>query len=288
MVGHKIFIRANGNMMIHLPQGIAIGNADDMRKMAGALDTVTESMINVYAKRTSKERDAIRVMLAAETWMSPEQAVEHGFADEVRGVVKAAASIGNGKVIFNGATFDLSRFHNTPTFSVATMEIKNMPTETPPAPPAPTPTPEPGKNAPAPGAEPARPAPRMPENEPKPPDPNHDPANDPKEAGARAERARVMALMKLDRPSTHDIVMKAITDGQQPADILDAVVAAMDKGSAQGARRRDAAALNGIPGSTTDIPDGGGTPGFGALIKERVQARISSRRLGGKVVHSRN
>src|SRR5215471_2081282 len=39
MVGHKIYVRANASGMIHLPSGLAIGNADDMRKMAGALDT---------------------------------------------------------------------------------------------------------------------------------------------------------------------------------------------------------------------------------------------------------
>jgi Protease subunit of ATP-dependent Clp proteases len=56
MVGHKIFIRANANMMIHLPSAIALGNADDMRTVAAALDSVTESMINVYAKRTKLDR----------------------------------------------------------------------------------------------------------------------------------------------------------------------------------------------------------------------------------------
>ena len=50
MVGHRIFIRANATMMVHLPSGLAMGNADDMRHMATALDSITESMINVYAQ----------------------------------------------------------------------------------------------------------------------------------------------------------------------------------------------------------------------------------------------
>src|SRR5215831_21040598 len=117
MVGHKIFVRSNANMMIHLPSGLVVGNADDMRKMAGALDTVTESMINIYARRSGQTRESLRDMLAAETWMTAEQAVEHGFADEVRGVVKAAAMLGENRANFNGTEFDLSRFHNIPAFS---------------------------------------------------------------------------------------------------------------------------------------------------------------------------
>src|SRR5215469_2962921 len=114
MVGHKIYIRANANMMIHLPSGIAMGNADDMRHMATALDSITESMINVYAKRTNQDRAKLRNMMKEETWMTPEQAIEHGFADELRGVVKAAAVVGGNKAVFNGVEFDLSRFHNSP------------------------------------------------------------------------------------------------------------------------------------------------------------------------------
>src|SRR5262245_57482726 len=104
MVGHKIYIRANANMMIHLPSGLAMGNADDMRQMATALDSITESMINVYNKRTGLDRGEIRDLLAAETWFSPQDAIEKGFADEMRGVVKAAASLDDHKAMFNGAT----------------------------------------------------------------------------------------------------------------------------------------------------------------------------------------
>jgi Protease subunit of ATP-dependent Clp proteases len=120
MVGHKIYIRANANMMIHLPSGLAMGNADDMRHMATALDSITESMINVYAKRTNLERDEIRSLLAAETWMSPDDAVDKGFADEVRGVVKAAAVVAENRVVINGVEHDLSRFRNVPAFSATT------------------------------------------------------------------------------------------------------------------------------------------------------------------------
>jgi ATP-dependent protease ClpP protease subunit len=108
MVGHRICIRANANMMIHLPSALALGNADDMRTVAAALDSVTESMINIYAKKTRLKRDEIRSLMAAETWFSPQQAIEKGFADELRGVIKTAAIANTRRVIVNGFELELS------------------------------------------------------------------------------------------------------------------------------------------------------------------------------------
>jgi ATP-dependent protease ClpP protease subunit len=291
MVGHKIYIRANANMMIHLPSGIVMGNADDMRQMVTALDSITESMINVYAKRTGLERDEIQDLLSAETWFSPQQAVEKGFADEVRGVVKAAAVIGENRVVINGVEHDLSRFHNIPAFTATTQRttMPNKPKTKPtnvaggaqadpddenrngnggegqdetPTPPTPTPQPNPPPAPP-----------------PKPPAAETD-----YDKGVKAERDRVMALQALDRPATHAIVTAAIKDGKSVADITAEVIDAMDKAGTQQARRQDASVLNGIPGSDAGNGD---SSTFGKLIKDKVSARIKARR-GRATASSRN
>ena len=268
MVGHKIYIRANANMMVHLPSGLAAGNADDMRHMATALDAITESMINVYQKRTNLDRKEIRDMLAAETWMSPQQAVEKGFADEVRGVVKAAAVIDPKRVIINGVEMDLSRFRNVPAFTAqttSTIEVNNMPEPQKPTP-TPTPTPEP---TPTPAPEPPKPtaaAPTPPGDPPKPA---------PTAADAVAtERARVAALMSMDRPATHKIVTAAIADGRTVADIAAECMTAMDAHAGLDKRRADAAILDGIPPSD---PTGSEENPFGALITENVKSVMKAR-----------
>jgi ATP-dependent Clp protease protease subunit len=142
MVGHKIFIRANAQMMIHLPMGIGIGNANEMRSLAAALDSNTESMLNLYA-RSKQPREELRAMMTAETWFDADTAVEKGFADEKRGVVKAAAIVGDKRVMINGAIFDLSHFRNVPAFTgqqQTQTERQNMSEQnqnpTPPTPPA--------------------------------------------------------------------------------------------------------------------------------------------------------
>jgi ATP-dependent protease ClpP protease subunit len=293
MVGHKIYIRANAQMMIHLPSGIAMGNADDMRKMAAALDSVTESMLNVYASRTGQERDDIRQMLADETWLAPDKAVELGFADEVRGVVKAAAQIDATRAIFNGAEFDISRFHNLPAFHAYKPKDKTMPskvknekkkdddengngngngegdegkeeTQTP-TPPAQTPHPQ------TPAAQPTQ---------------RTDPAAASDfDKGIAAERARVSALQALDRPATHEIIVNAIKDGKTAADVTAACIDAMDKAGKQNARREDGKILGQIPGSEGG---NGGTDdekkAFGTLIKNKVAERQKTMRFQ----HSRN
>ncbi len=249
MVGHRIFVRSNATMMVHLPMSIQLGNADDMRTMAAALDSVTESMLNLYTRRTGGDRDAIRALMAAETWMSAQTAVEKGFADEVRGVVKAAAIVGEKKVMFNGVTFDLSRFHNVPAFN-ATAETTttgaNMETPT-------TTTQPPATTAAAETTPPATTTPPAATTTPPVAATTTAPATEQKDfdKGIAAERARVAALQKYDKPATHAIIVKAITDGKTVADITEELFTALEKPAQQTARRTDAQALNGITASDT-------------------------------------
>ena len=288
MVGHRIFIRSNATMMIHLPSGFAMGNADDMRHMATALDSITESMINVYAKRTKLERDEIRSMLAAETWMDPATAVEKGFADEERGVVKAAAVVGANRVVINGVEHDLSRFRNVPAFTaLQTAEPKTMKpkatatgaADPPPADP-PTPTPTPTPEPPNPDPRPPTPPPTRAETPPAAPTPPAATGTPPTdfERGQTAERERVTALQALSRPATAQIVADAIKDGKQPADIYAACLEAMDKAAGRSDRHDDAAVLAGIPPS-----NGADENGFGTKVKEAVAKRLKARNRSVKV-----
>lgn len=281
MVGHKIYIRANATMMVHLPSGLVMGNADDMRKMAGALDTVTESMINVYAKRTGLDRNEIRDLLAAETWFSPDQAIEKGFADEVRGVVKAAAMIDNKRAIFNGATFDLSRFHNVPAFtgSTTTKTMKRKVTNTAEEEEEQNGNGEGGEGKEQEGKEEQQtptppPPPQTPTPPPQPPKTATTTASADFNKGVEAERARVTALQALDRPATHAIIEAAIKDGKQVSDIYTEVFAAMEKAGKQSDRHQDASVLNNIPPS--DGADDGKN-NFGVLLTKKVKARLKGR-----------
>ena len=91
MVGAETIMAESALMMVHKPWDSAIGNADDMRRDAAKLDKIEEQLIGIYAKRTGLSTDRLASMLAAETWLAPDQALELGFITSIAEPLKIAA-----------------------------------------------------------------------------------------------------------------------------------------------------------------------------------------------------
>ena len=124
MAGDKIIMPRNAMMMIHNPWTIAWGDSNTFRQVADELDKIRESMIPVYETRTGLPRDEIIKMLDAETWMTADEAVELGFADEIEEAKQVAASVaGDRRIVVNGVECDLSKFRNPPKVFVVS-EVK--------------------------------------------------------------------------------------------------------------------------------------------------------------------
>ena len=98
MAGDKITIAENAMIMIHEPSISVSGTAKRLRKTADTLDKTKQSILTSYVKRTGKSEDEVAVLMALETWMTADEALEHGFVDEI--------SDSKGPV----AEFDLSPF----------------------------------------------------------------------------------------------------------------------------------------------------------------------------------
>jgi ATP-dependent protease ClpP protease subunit len=75
MAGREIIIRPGAYMMIHEPAGMTVGTAADHAKMIEALKTINESMARIYADRTKRAISEIKKEMAAETWMTADEAV---------------------------------------------------------------------------------------------------------------------------------------------------------------------------------------------------------------------
>lgn len=114
MAGDVIRIPRNAMMMIHNPWTWAVGEAKDFRHIADVLDQVRESIIAAYDERTGLDRERIAEMMDAETWMTGEEAVAYGFADELDETRPVAAAMRNGRLIVNGQEMDLSKFRRPP------------------------------------------------------------------------------------------------------------------------------------------------------------------------------
>ena len=83
-------------MMIHEGMIGLMGylNAPKLRKYADEIEKITDSVIVPAYERSMQTVDEIKEMMAAETWLSAEDAVEIGFADEIEeGKAVAAYSL---------------------------------------------------------------------------------------------------------------------------------------------------------------------------------------------------
>lgn len=77
----------------------ATGNSDDLEKAVNALKSSDQSIINAYVSKTGLSEDEIFEMMKNETFMSANEAIEKGFADELMTFEKdlgAVASLESG------------------------------------------------------------------------------------------------------------------------------------------------------------------------------------------------
>ena len=134
---HRVVIASNAMLMIHNPWTYAAGDAEDLRKVATALDQAMEAIIAAYkAKAPDIDEVELRRMVNAETWLTASEAVALGLADEVGEGVTVKACLGQG-----GA---LQRYQHAPQALLAQLDEPPEPEPTPELTPEPIP-PEPEK-----------------------------------------------------------------------------------------------------------------------------------------------
>lgn len=112
MACDKVIMPSNAMMVVHNPFGAVVGNAADMRKMADDLDKVRDAIVAVYREKTGMKDEDIIALMDAETWMTAEDAMKMGFADEMEEEVKIAASLNDKYLVLGGLKVDTSAFKN--------------------------------------------------------------------------------------------------------------------------------------------------------------------------------
>lgn len=119
MACDTIIMPKNAMMMVHRSWTVAVGNADDFAKLAKDMQNIDRARSIVYQEKTGKTEEEIIAILAAETWMNGEEAVEAGFADEIEESKEIAASLADKMLTVNGRIFDLSHFQTLPKIAAA-------------------------------------------------------------------------------------------------------------------------------------------------------------------------
>ncbi|ARL88579.1 head maturation protease, ClpP-related [Burkholderia pseudomallei] len=145
LAADEVEITDGAFVMIHNAWTFAMGNADDLRESAKLLDAVDASLVRTYAKETGQSEDDISAWMAAETWMSSDEAVQRGFADRLAGAGADAQA----------SAWNLSAYDRAPNAAHAQTPPRGpgafAPPEQPspdPKPPEPTPIPQASTDAP--------------------------------------------------------------------------------------------------------------------------------------------
>ena len=95
MGADKVVMSPTAQMMVHKALfNWVSGNSDDLDKASSALKSSDKAIVNAYVAKTGKSEDEIMQLMRNETFMSAQDAVESGFADEVMSF-EAVASIDN-------------------------------------------------------------------------------------------------------------------------------------------------------------------------------------------------
>lgn len=114
MAADEIHMPKNALIMIHNPAAGAFGEADEMRKIADALDKVKTSIVETYMNRVDTTEEEVRQLMDEETWFTGEEAVALGFADVLEEELAMAARFEGEEAVINGEKMKISDFKRFP------------------------------------------------------------------------------------------------------------------------------------------------------------------------------
>lgn len=98
LAGDTRMMTSNSDFMIHNPWGGAFGDSNEIQKYADDLKKLEQKAADFYAAKTSITADEALEMMKEETFMTPEDALKHGFITEIATVMKAVAKFDPSKL----------------------------------------------------------------------------------------------------------------------------------------------------------------------------------------------
>lgn len=244
MAGDTITMPTGSMMMIHNPASCIWGayTSDDFRGLADRLDTIKNTLLDVYQSKSCKSRDEIAQLMDDETWYSPEDALAAGFATATDAAKSFSIELDKNCLISNGIRFT-NHYKNLPK-NINAAPVKKQPKPAEPVVVQAKATPVQKEDGPM----------ELAEFKNKYPDLYKDVYN----AGVDAERSRMQAIDDIAMPGYEDIVNAARYETGASAEAV--AVAMIKKDKAAGAdflknREADAAVVNKVPADGAPITD---------------------------------
>jgi len=114
MAGDTVIMPRNALMMIHNPSVDVEGDAAALESTAEALRKITTAFATAYQDKTGLDEAVVLDMMTAETWLTPAEAVEKGFADKIDDRTAVSVSAEGSSLTVNGLALEAKGFKNVP------------------------------------------------------------------------------------------------------------------------------------------------------------------------------
>ena len=125
-VADTVKVNAASIVMIHKASARIFGgfNADEIEKIRDFLDTVDKALVSAYVKKTGKSEEEILSLMSKTTYMTGQEAIDKGFADElIEGEkLSIAASADGGFLYINGKAVRLPKNFSDIPKSIPTVD----------------------------------------------------------------------------------------------------------------------------------------------------------------------
>jgi ATP-dependent protease ClpP protease subunit len=83
MAGDKVQIAKSAFFMVHNAWVAVVGNRNDLSELAKTLEGFDAAMAGIYSAKTGMSKQKVAALMDAESWIGGDDAIEHGFADEL-------------------------------------------------------------------------------------------------------------------------------------------------------------------------------------------------------------
>lgn len=92
MAGDERIMNDSSLLMIHNAWTYCAGNAQELRKQADDLEKITAASVVAYKAHSSLSEEEIKELMDNESWISPDEAMEYGFATSIEKTESKAAN----------------------------------------------------------------------------------------------------------------------------------------------------------------------------------------------------
>lgn len=235
LAGDSVRMSENALFLVHHASGGAWGKAEDLESYTRGLRKVNGRILNIYAKKTGQPEEVLDELMAAEEWLTADEALAWGFIDEVftpASAPDAATAAAGLRAVAHAPAPEVLRALDLPPLPTANHKPKVRPSATMPGQTNPNPAPKPTQDPESRSEQaPQNPAPQQPENRPQ---PQSDPSDDVAQMRAELERIKAEnARLAKERRAAAVAGLRNALAGKLPGLAVDALVELAEEADAR-------------------------------------------------------